>query len=112
MSELQIQMSFRTWILFFVGNPFTPERVIEKLQTMEDVEKNASRGGLSIAVTDGHIVTLTGGYKGTQGKAADLNVFQGGKAGVGSMNIQAAFGHNDNYFTDGKKLQYYIWEKK
>ncbi|OMI14312.1 hypothetical protein [Leptospira weilii] len=38
MSELQIQMSFRTWILFFVGNPFTPERVIEKLQTMEDVE--------------------------------------------------------------------------
>ncbi|UNE65233.1 peptidase M23 [Leptospira interrogans] len=78
----------------------------------EDAEKNASRGGLSIAVNDGHIVTVTGGYTGTQGKAADLNVFQGGKAGVGSMNIQAAFGHNDSYFTDGKKLQYYIWEKK
>ncbi|AXR62930.1 hypothetical protein [Leptospira mayottensis] len=78
----------------------------------EDAEKNASRGGLSIAVNNGHIVTLTGGYSGTQGKAADLNVFQGGKAGVGSMNIKAAFGQNDNYFTNGKKLQYYVWEKK
>ncbi|WP_201029691.1 hypothetical protein [Leptospira alstonii] len=38
MSELQIQMSFRTWILFFVGSPFTPERVLEKLQSMEDQE--------------------------------------------------------------------------
>ncbi|WP_413462777.1 hypothetical protein [Leptospira santarosai] len=34
----------------------------------EDAEKNASRGGLSIAVTDGHIVTVTGGYTGTPGK--------------------------------------------
>ncbi|UOG32683.1 hypothetical protein [Leptospira noguchii] len=38
MSELQIQMSFRTWILFFVGDPFTPERALEKLQSMEDQE--------------------------------------------------------------------------
>ncbi|UOG40000.1 hypothetical protein MAL08_19505 (plasmid) [Leptospira noguchii] len=38
MSELQIQMSFGTWILFFVGNSFTPERVLEKLQSMEDQE--------------------------------------------------------------------------
>lgn len=36
MSELQMQMSFRTWILFFVGDPFTPQRVLEKLQLMED----------------------------------------------------------------------------
>ncbi|MDI7226563.1 hypothetical protein [Leptospira santarosai] len=39
MSELQIQMDFRTWILFFVGDPFTPERVIEKLQTHPDREQ-------------------------------------------------------------------------
>lgn len=38
MSELQVQMSFRTWILFFVGDPFTPQIVIEKLQTLEDQE--------------------------------------------------------------------------
>ncbi|EMF79919.1 hypothetical protein LEP1GSC188_0416 [Leptospira weilii serovar Topaz str. LT2116] len=39
MSEPQIQMSFRTWLLFFVGDPFTPERVIEKLQSLEDQAK-------------------------------------------------------------------------
>ncbi len=83
----------------------------------EDAEKNASRGGLSIAVNDGHIVTLTGGYTGTQGKASNLNVFQGGKAGVGSMNISKAFlgvenTRNIEYFTNGKSLQYYVWEKK
>ncbi|UPY77312.1 hypothetical protein FH581_000200 [Leptospira weilii] len=82
----------------------------------EDAEKNASRGGLSIAVTDGHIVTLTGGYKGTQGKASDLNIFQGGKSGVGPMTIQRAFGENEErkpgYYSNGKNLQYYVWEKK
>ncbi|UPY77364.1 peptidase M23 [Leptospira weilii] len=83
----------------------------------EDAEKNASRGGLSIAVNDGHIVTLTGGYTGTQGKASDLNIFQGGSSGVGSMPLHNGFfGKNTNYkeayFTNGKNLQYYVWEKK
>ncbi|EMM70912.1 hypothetical protein LEP1GSC038_0177, partial [Leptospira weilii str. 2006001855] len=83
----------------------------------QDAEKNASRGGLSIAVTNTHIVTLTGGYKGTQGKASDLNIFQGGASGVGSMPIHNGFfGKNTNYkeayFNDGKNLEYYVWEKK
>ncbi|EMN82241.1 hypothetical protein [Leptospira interrogans] len=82
----------------------------------EDAEKNASRGGLSIAVNDGHIVTVTGGYTGTQGKASDLNIFQGGKSGVGPMTIQNGFGYRENqnpgYYSNGKKLQYYVWEKK
>ncbi|TGK21875.1 hypothetical protein EHO98_07990 [Leptospira stimsonii] len=80
----------------------------------EDAEKNASRGGLSIAVNNKHIVTLTGGYTGTQGKASNLNIFQGGGAGVGSMTIGKGFErpNNDAYFTNGKKLQYYVWEKK
>lgn len=42
-------------------------------------------------MTDGHIVTLTGGYKGTQGKASDLNIFQGGASGVGSMPLHNGF---------------------
>ncbi|EMO31886.1 hypothetical protein LEP1GSC175_0735 [Leptospira santarosai str. HAI821] len=80
----------------------------------EDAEKNASRGGLSIAVNNKHIVTVTGGYTGTQGKASNLNIFQGGGAGVGSMTIGKGFErpNNDAYFTNGKKLQYYVWEKK
>ncbi|WP_415857828.1 hypothetical protein [Leptospira weilii] len=82
----------------------------------EDAEKNASRGGLSIAVNNKHIVTLTGGYTGTQGTAAHLNIFQGGGAGVGPMTINQGFQRegerNFNYFTNGKKLQYYVWEKK
>ncbi|EMO61785.1 hypothetical protein LEP1GSC133_4503 [Leptospira borgpetersenii serovar Pomona str. 200901868] len=80
----------------------------------EDAEKNASRGGLSIAANNKHIVTLTGGYTGTQGKASNLNIFQGGGAGVGSMTIGKGFErpNNDAYFTNGKKLQYYVWEKK
>ncbi|WP_301951008.1 hypothetical protein [Leptospira mayottensis] len=36
MSELQIQMSFRTWILFLWG--ISPQRELEKLQLMEDVK--------------------------------------------------------------------------
>ncbi|EKO32471.1 hypothetical protein LEP1GSC179_0096 [Leptospira santarosai str. MOR084] len=80
----------------------------------EDAEKNASRGGLSIAVTDGHIVTVTGGYTGTPGKASNLNIFQGGASGVGPMTIQNGFGQRlpNEYFTNGKSLQYYVWEKK
>lgn len=39
MSELKIQMSFRTWLLFFVGDPFTPQRVLEKLRSLEDAEQ-------------------------------------------------------------------------
>ncbi|WP_025179995.1 hypothetical protein, partial [Leptospira interrogans] len=83
----------------------------------QDAEKNASRGGLSIAVTNTHIVTLTGGYKGTQGKASDLNIFQGGASGVGSMPIHNAFlgdktKYSESYFDNGKKLQYYVWEQK
>ncbi|EMO60181.1 hypothetical protein LEP1GSC133_4536, partial [Leptospira borgpetersenii serovar Pomona str. 200901868] len=80
----------------------------------QDAEKNASRGGLSIAVNDGHIVTVTGGYTGTQGKASNLNIFQGGSSGVGAMTIQKGFGQRlpNEYFTNGKTLQYYVWEKK
>ncbi|AXR66847.1 hypothetical protein [Leptospira mayottensis] len=83
----------------------------------QDAEKNASRGGLSIAVSNTHIVTLTGGYSGTQGKASNLNIFQGGASGVGSMPIHNGFlgdktKYSESYFDNGKKLQYYVWEQK
>ncbi|WP_232227006.1 hypothetical protein [Leptospira sp. Fiocruz LV3954] len=83
----------------------------------QDAEKNASRGGLSIAVSNTHIVTLTGGYSGTQGRASNLNIFQGGASGVGSMPIHNGFlgdktRYSESYFDNGKKLQYYVWEQK
>ncbi|WP_233431415.1 peptidase M23, partial [Leptospira santarosai] len=82
----------------------------------QDAEKNASRGGLSIAVTNGHIVTLAGGYSGTPSKASNLNIFQGGASGVGPMKMQDGFGkseeRNPGYYSNGKNLQYYVWEKK
>ena len=36
LDELKIVMSFRMWILFFVGDPFTVERTLEKLRALPD----------------------------------------------------------------------------
>ncbi|EMY24493.1 hypothetical protein LEP1GSC115_4873 [Leptospira interrogans serovar Australis str. 200703203] len=39
MNTVHTQMDFRTWLLFFVGDPFTPERVLEKLRSLEDPDQ-------------------------------------------------------------------------